>query len=69
MKNAPAVVRRGLVGAFATCALGGLAAGTFAAPPAAAEPVCRASAFSHTASGALAAAGAYLARILQPTTC
>lgn len=53
-------VRRGLFGAFATCALGGLAATTIAIPSAGAAPDCTASGFSHTASGVLAAAGAWL---------
>jgi heme-binding protein len=52
--------RRGLFGAFATCALGGVAAATIAVPSAAARPDCTASGFSHTASGVLAAAGAWL---------
>jgi heme-binding protein len=60
MKIPPVAVRRGLVGAFATCALGGVAAATIAIPSAAAQPACTASSFSHTASGVLAAAGAYL---------
>jgi hypothetical protein len=45
------------VTAFATCALGGLAAATIAIPTATADPNCTASGFSHTASGVLAAAG------------
>jgi heme-binding protein len=53
-------VRRGLLGAFATCALGGVAAVTIAIPSAGAQPNCTASGFSHTASGVLAAAGAWL---------
>jgi hemophore-related protein len=53
-------VRRGLLGAFATCALGGVAAATIAIPSAGAQPNCTASGFSHTASGVLAAAGAWL---------
>jgi hemophore-related protein len=53
-------VRRGLFGAFATCALGGVAAATIAIPTAGAEPGCMASDFSHTASGVLAAAGGWL---------
>jgi heme-binding protein len=56
-------VRRGLYGALATCALGGVAAATIAIPTAGAEPVqpgCRASDFSHTASGVLATAGGWL---------
>ena len=50
-------VRRGLFGAFATCAV---TAVTVAIPPAGAQPDCTASGFSHTASGVLAAAGAWL---------
>jgi hemophore-related protein len=50
-------VRRGLFGAFATCAVAGL---TVAIPTAGAQPDCTASGFSHTASGVLAAAGAWL---------
>jgi hemophore-related protein len=46
--------------AFATCALGGLAAATIAIPTATADPNCTASGFSHTASGVLAAAGGWL---------
>lgn len=60
MRISPAAVRRGLVGAFATSALGGLAAATIAIPSAAAQPGCTASSFSHTASGVLASAGAWL---------
>jgi hemophore-related protein len=60
MKSSPAAVRRGLFGAFATCALGGVAAATLAIPSAGAQPGCTASSFSHTASGVLAAAGAWL---------
>ena len=53
-------VRRGLVGAFATCALGGVAAATIAIPSAGAQPPgCSASDFSRTASGVLAAAGGW----------
>jgi heme-binding protein len=53
-------VRRGLYGALATCALGGVAAATIAIPAADAQPGCRASDFSHTASGVLARAGGWL---------
>jgi hemophore-related protein len=60
MKISPASVRRGLGGAFATCALGGVVAATIAIPSAAAQPGCTASSFSHTASGVLANAGAWL---------
>jgi hemophore-related protein len=45
--------------AIAMCALGG-AAVTVALPVAAAQPGCTASSFSHTASGVLASAGAWL---------
>ena len=60
MKKSATTLRRGLVGAFATCALGGVAAATVAIPSAGAQPGCTASGFSHTASGVLAAAGAWL---------
>jgi len=50
-------VRRGLIGAFVTCAVASL---TVAIPTAGAQPDCTASGFSHTASGVLAAAGAWL---------
>jgi heme-binding protein len=60
MRTSSTAVRRGLVGAFATCALGGVAAATIAIPSAGAEPNCTASGFSHTASGVLAAAGGWL---------
>jgi heme-binding protein len=50
-------VRRGLFGAFTICAVAGAMA---AVPTAAAQPDCTASGFSHTASGVLAAAGAWL---------
>jgi hemophore-related protein len=54
-------VRRGLVGAFASCALGAVAAATIAVPPAGAQPPgCSASDFSRTASGVLATAGGWL---------
>ena len=54
-------VRRGLLGAFATCALGGVAAATIAIPSAGAEPPgCSASDFSRTASGVLASASGWL---------
>jgi hemophore-related protein len=53
-------VRRGLFGAFAACALGGVAAATIAIPSAGAEPGCMAADFSRTASGVLADAGAWL---------
>src|SRR4051794_34511110 len=60
MKKSATAMRRGVVGAFATCAVGGIAAATIAMPTAAAEPNCTASGFSHTASGVLAAAGGWL---------
>jgi heme-binding protein len=60
MKISPAAVRRGLAGAFATCALGGMAAATIAIPSAGAQPGCTASGFSHTASDVLAEAGSWL---------
>jgi hemophore-related protein len=53
-------VRRGLVGAFSTCALGCVAAATIAVPTAAAAPGCSAGDFSRTASGVLADAGGWL---------
>jgi heme-binding protein len=58
MTMSATAVRRGLFGAFATCALAGVAG--VALPAAVAEPDCTASGFSHTASGVLAAAGAWL---------
>ena len=51
--------RRGVVGAFAACALTGAAAGTVALPSAAADS-CTASGLATTASGVLADAGTYL---------
>jgi heme-binding protein len=60
MKMTASTMRRGLFGAFATCALGGVAAATIAIPSAGAQPGCTASAFSHTASGVLNAAGRWL---------
>ncbi len=53
-------VRRGLFGAFATCALGSVAAATIAIPSAGAQPGCTASDFSHMASGVLDTAGGWL---------
>ena len=52
--------RRRVVGTLASCAFCTLAAVTIAAPSAQAQPGCTASAFSHTASGVLASAGAWL---------
>jgi hemophore-related protein len=60
MNMSASAARRGLLGAFATCALGGVVAATIAIPTAAADPDCTASGFSHTASGVLAAAGSWL---------
>jgi len=60
MTTSATAVRRGLVGAFATCALGGLAAATIAIPSAGAQPDCTASGFSHVASGVLNTAGGWL---------
>ena len=57
MTTSATAVHRGLFGAFATCAV---AAVTVAVPTAGAQPDCTASGFSHTASGVLAAAGAWL---------
>lgn len=53
--------RRGIAGAFAACALGGVAAATIALPTASAQPACNASGFATTAGGVLSAAGGYLA--------
>nr|WP_193043421.1 heme-binding protein [Mycolicibacterium baixiangningiae] len=53
--------RRGIAGAFAACALGGVAAAAIALPTAAAQPAaCNASGFATTAGGVLSAAGGYL---------
>lgn len=60
MSKSATTVLRGLLGAFATCVLGGVAAAAVAIPSAGAQPGCTASSFSHTASGVLAAAGAWL---------
>ena len=60
MKKSATAMRRGRIGAIATCALGGVAAATLAIPSANAQPGCSASSFSHTASGVLGAAGAWL---------
>jgi hemophore-related protein len=60
MNQSATHLRRGLIGAFATCVLAGAAAATLAIPSAGAQPGCTASGFSHTASGVLAAAGAWL---------
>jgi|EndMetStandDraft_3_1072993.scaffolds.fasta_scaffold11580_4 heme-binding protein len=61
MTMSATAVRRGLFGAFATCALGGVAAATIAMPSAGAQPPgCSASDFSRTASGVLASASGWL---------
>jgi hemophore-related protein len=61
MKMSRTAVRRGLFGAFATCALGGVAAATISLPTASAVSApCTASGLATTASGVLNAAGAYL---------
>jgi hemophore-related protein len=60
MKKSATAVRRMLFGAFAICALGGVAVATIVIPTANAAPPCSASAFSSTASGVLAAASGYL---------
>ncbi len=53
-------MRRGLLGAVISSALGGIAAATIAMPTAHAAP-CTASGLATTASGVLSAAGPYLA--------
>ena len=60
MKMIKTSVRRALVGALATAALGAAVAGTGAVPTASAAPPCTASGLSTTASGVLSAAGSYL---------
>jgi hemophore-related protein len=60
MRMSRTSVRRILAGAFATCALGGVAATTIAMPAASAAPPCSASAFATTASGVLSKAGVFL---------
>ena len=60
MTKSASAVRRGMLGAFATCALGGVAAATIAIPTAGAQPGCTASDFSHVASGVLNSAGGWL---------
>jgi hemophore-related protein len=60
MKMSAIFGRRGLYGAFATCALGGVAAATIAMPTANAAP-CTASGFAATAGDVLRDAGGYLA--------
>jgi heme-binding protein len=61
MRMSATAVRRGLVGAFAASALGGVAAATIALPTAGAAPAsCTASGLATTASGVLADAGGYL---------
>jgi hemophore-related protein len=59
MTMSATAVRRGLFGAFATCALGSFAAAAIAIPTAGAQP-CTASDFSHVASGVLDTAGGWL---------
>lgn len=60
MKSHASVTRRGVVGAFITSTLGGVAAITIALPTASAAP-CSASGLATTASGVMASAGTYLA--------
>ena len=60
MTMSATAVRRGLFGAFATCALGGVVAATIAIPTAGAQPDCTASGFTHVASGVLNSAGGWL---------
>ena len=60
MKMSASAVRRGLFGAFTTCALASVIAAPIAIPTASAEPGCSASDFSRTASGVLADAGGWL---------
>jgi heme-binding protein len=60
MTMSATAVHRGLFGAFAACALGGVVAATVAISAAGAQPNFTASDFSHTASGVLGAAGAWL---------
>ena len=60
MTMSATAVRRGLFGAFATCAVAGAAAATVAIPTAGADPDCTASGFSHVASAVLNNAGGWL---------
>ena len=60
MSHPATTLRRRILGALASCTLAPLAVATIAAPSAGAQPNCTASAFSHTASGVLASAGAWL---------
>jgi heme-binding protein len=60
MKNSATAIRPGVLGAIAMSALGAATAVTIAIPSAGAQPGCTASSFSHTASGVLSAAGAWL---------
>lgn len=60
MKLSATAVRRGLFGAFATCAVGGAAVAVIAAPTAGAADPCTASGLATTASGVLSQAGGYL---------
>jgi hemophore-related protein len=57
MRLSATAVRRGLFGAFTTCAL---AAATVGIPAAGAQPDCTASGFAHVASGVLNDAGGWL---------
>ena len=57
MTMSATAVRRGLFGAFAACALGGVVATTIVIPTAGAQPDCTASGFSLVASGVLNEAG------------
>ncbi len=59
MKMFVSSTRRVMTGAFATCVLGGVIAGTVAMPMANAAP-CSASGLATTASGVLGQAGGYL---------
>ncbi|MBV9089294.1 MAG: heme-binding protein [Mycobacteriaceae bacterium] len=60
MKSTPHIVRRGLVGVFATSALGAAAAATIGVPAASADPACTAAGLANTVSSVTGAAGQYL---------
>ena len=60
MKLSATAMRRGLFGAFATCAVGGAAVAVIAAPTAGAIDDCTASGLATRASGVLYDAGLYL---------
>jgi heme-binding protein len=60
MKLSATAMRRGLFGAFATCAVGGAAVAVIAAPTAGAIDDCTASGLATRASGVLHDAGQYL---------